>query len=412
MNLMNLVHLQHSTASTAGVGGSNKLCHGALLALLLVLPVRAEAAPISTILPVVPIAVQPLATPLGPSLASCLDGDDGLVLTALAAELSVTHRGRKTDGGSIDRRITPPLRIALNKWAAAASNLDLRVAVPESAEALVIGSLDTKAMNQVTEVLDETWELLEPLMSEETRQTGDAVLVLLFDKDGFHSEAWPLMLDELVSCGLIDRSTRSHLRATPGGLTIFSGKMFIQPSFDQAGDAAAGDDEFRLDNELAHKLTVSLVRSRFGQVPECVRWGMGFVAEQRLFQSIFQFNRAGFVAVEEHFGWPEGARDELKKLKKKKQELSLADMVTNDGSAGQRQPPQLLTWGALDYLLDREPEVLSQMLTELADLHDAGAGFRAVSSYAGELDATKSALEKHLGDLDAKSLEKHLKRVK
>jgi len=406
-----MMNLQNSKASTAGVCGLKTLCQGAFLALLAA-PVWAAAAPISVILPAAPLAAQPLLAAPVSSLMSCLEGDEGQALTEVAAHLSVTHRGRRTDAASIDRRITPPIRIALNKWAKAAGDLDLNVAVPESAEALVIGSLDTKALNRVTDVLDEAWELLDPLMAEETRQSGDAILVLVFDKDGFHSEAWPLMLDELVGCGLIERSTRSHLRATPGGLTIFSGKMFIQPSFDQAGDAAAGDDEFRLDNELAHKLTVSLVRSRFGQVPECVRWGMGFVAEQRLFQSIFQFNRAGFVGVEEHFGWPDGARDELKKLKKKKQELRLADMVTSDDSAGQRQPPQLLTWGALDYLLDREPEVLSHMLTELADLHDAGAGFRAVSSYAGDLEATKSALEKYLGSVNAKALDKHLKRVK
>ncbi|MFT7463404.1 MAG: hypothetical protein ACI9EF_001748 [Pseudohongiellaceae bacterium] len=358
-----------------------------------------------------------VADPLGRPLAGVRgvalgDDADESKLSAVASELSITHRGRKTDGHRINERITPVMRRALNTWAQMAQDLELSVAVPETAEALLIGSVDLKTLKQAAEVLDETWELLEPVMGEDTPKSGDAVLVLLFDGPGFRSEAWPLLLDELVKSGLLDGSARSHLRHDPGGLTIFSGKMFIQPGFDQAGDAAAGDDEFRLNNELAHKLTVSLLRSRFGQVPEPVRWGMGYVAEQRLFQSIFQFNRAGFVAVEEHFGWPDAARDELNSLKKRKKELNLAEMMTAGSSAGQRQPPQILTWAALDYLLNREPALLGKLLARFAELHDKGAKFRAVSAYAGASEATEAAVQKLMADLDAKSLEKHIKRVK
>jgi hypothetical protein len=72
----------------------------------------------------------------------------------------------------------------------------------------------------------------------------------------------------------------------------------------------------------------------------------------------------------------------------------------------------LASWGVLDYLLAREPEALSELLTELAELHDAAARNRAVSSYAGAEGATKAAIDNHLAELSVKQLDKHLKRVK
>lgn len=366
---------------------------------------------------VVALAIAALPAPALPSMYASFEGvtqldDLGQVLNPEAAKLSVTHRGRKTAVRSIDKRLTPAVRSALNTWAETAQELELRVAVPETAEALVLGTVGHKVMDRTCDVLDETWELLEPLMSERPRKKGPAVLVLLFDQTGFQSEAWGEMLGELVAAGLISDGTGAALQYSPGGLTIFSGRLFIQPIFDQAGDSSAGDDEFRLENELAHKLTISLVRSRFGQLPECMRWGMGYVAEQRLFRSIYQFNRVGFVASEEHFGWPKRARAELKKLAKRPEGLRFSDLLTVDASAGKREPPQLASWGVLDYLLAREPEALSELLTELAELHDVAARNRAVSSYVGAESATKTAIDNHLAELSVKQLDKHLKRVK
>ena len=45
-----------------------------------------------------------------------------------------------------------------------------------------------------------------------------------------------------------------------------------------AGNAAAGDDEFRLDNELAHKFTQALVAARCGPLPESILWAFGHLA--------------------------------------------------------------------------------------------------------------------------------------
>jgi hypothetical protein len=165
-----------------------------------------------------------------------------------------------------------------------------------------------------------------------------------------------------------------------------------------AGDAAAGDDEFRLGNELVHKYAQMVVRSRYGQVPETIRWGLGYVAEQRLFRSIYQFDASGFVASESHFDWPKRTRELLVDRSRDKS-FSLAPAAADARAAGLAS-------------LAKDPEALSGLLVQLAALHDEADPQGRSRDYAGDEEATSAVLAASLDSVDVRKLKSHLKKVK
>ncbi|RKY20644.1 MAG: hypothetical protein DRQ55_07005 [Planctomycetota bacterium] len=330
-------------------------------------------------------------------------------LLETAARLELRHGKKATTGSKAERRLVPSVRAALNAWAEPAEALGLRVAVGHQAEALVLGRCDEKLLMQATRWLDEAWELLEPVHAEE-QGWNDAVVILLFDREGVASEAWPGVLDVFVQRGQLVASGAEQLKLDPGSLTLRDVPAFLQTTYDMAGDAAAGDDEFRLGNELVHKFAQCLVTERFGQVPDTLRWGMGYVVEQRLFRSIYQFDGSGFVSSGSHHDWPKRTSKTLKGHAKDKG-FSLVELA-RDGRGGQAETPQMVTWATLDYLLNKDPEDLAGLLGELGELHSAAAGWRGTTGYAGSEDGTRRVLAEHLSSINSKLLVKHLKRVK
>ena len=61
------------------------------------------------------------------------------------------------------------------------------------------------------------------------------------------------------------------MRDDPGGIMLRDAPAFIQLTFDVAGNAAAGDDEFRFHNEVLNKTAQCLVTSRCGTLPDTLR---------------------------------------------------------------------------------------------------------------------------------------------
>ena len=155
-----------------------------------------------------------------------------------------------------------------------------------------------------------------------------------------------------------------------------------------------------------------MIKARFGEVLESLRWGMGFLVEQRQFRSIYQLNATGFVASADHFDWPKKTRAAI--LSSYKDEgWSLSEHALRTDTAGMPVTPQMVTWGALDYLYTKDSESLVALLAELADLHAEAAGRRTNQSrYVGEPEETSKALAARLDSIEARKLASHLKKVK
>jgi len=346
-----------------------------------------------------------LAGTLVPGAASAQDGADAL--TQAVASIEVRLDRRRAEAGRLERKMTPPIRRALNAWAEAAHGLGMSIVIPKEAPALVIGPCDEDVLRDAAGWIDETWALFAQLRPADERPER-AMVAFLLDREGYASQAWPALLDELVARRMLASEARDPLARDVTGLTLRASRVFVQPTFDIAGDAAAGDDEFRLGNEVAHKATWCLLRERFGQVPPMLRWGLGYVAEQRLFESIYQFGRVGFVSVEEHFGWPRRAHDSLKT---RDDDASFARLALQDDSAGSSNASQRIVWGVLDYMLHEEPEALATMLAGLAALQEEATPYGSRPDYVGERERARAILETHLDGLDRRDLRRHVRRI-
>jgi len=353
----------------------------------------------------------------GPKLmaqASAIDGQEleEIVLSTEALDLELRHGKRKTSGKAVESRISVPVRRALNEWADVASALGLSVVVPKDADALILGTATTKELGHLSEVVDETWEFVADLTPLDDAEPAPATILFVFDEDGMEGESWAGVIDELVRRNELVASAAEPLKRSPGPLMLRGLPGFLQPTFDMAGDASAGDDEFRLDNEVAHKLAQCILKSRFGEVPETIRWGIGFLVEQRQFQSIYQMNATGFVAAKDHFDWPAKTRDKIVEMSKKK-DWSVSRHVGAKSAAGRAETPQMITWAALDYLYKNDADALRGMLAELASLHDEAAGWRTSQQhYLGDEERTAKLLVDRMDGIDAKKLAKHLRRLK
>lgn len=326
-----------------------------------------------------------------------------------AARLELRLGGRSMTAASAERRLSAPVRAALNTWAETIAAWGLEVVVPEQADCVLLGRCDRKLMEALADQVDQAWDLIEPVRVSDD-PWDDAVVGLLFDQQGAASEAWGGVLDALVAHGDLVEDGARFLRLDPGSLTLRQAPAFLQPAWDVAGNAAAGDDEFRLGNEVVHKLVQCVMTERFGALPDNLRWGLGYVAEQRVFRSIYQFEGSGFVAAADHFEWPKRTAATLKEASRAK-DFSLAELALS-GAAGRAETPQMATWAALDQLLHQDPEGLVAMLSALAELHAQASPFRGGAGYAGEAKATQDVFVRHFDAIAPKDLLKHLKRVK
>lgn len=333
--------------------------------------------------------------------------DESDTLHQGVAAIEVRLDKKRDTAGRLEAKLCAPVRRALNTWAELAHGLGMAIVVPKHAAALVIGPCDEGLLRDAAGWLDETWALFEDLPAPATGSERAAVAFLI-DEQGYGSEAWPALLDAFLARNLITREARDPLARGATGLTLRDALVFVQPTFDIAGNASAGDDEFRLGNEVAHKAAWCLVRDRFGQVPEMLRWGLGYVAEQRLFGAIYQFDRVGFVATADHFDWPKQAAASLAG----RADTSLARLALQPEEAGRASTPQRLVWGALDYMLEKRPEALATMLEQLAALQAEAAPHGPRPTFVGDAERARAILEEHLDALDLTAVAKHVKSIK
>ena len=325
------------------------------------------------------------------------------------AKYPVGHGSRTVKGGSLQGRLPLAAEAAFLDWGRFALGHGWRVSVDPEGVWLLIGSASAEAFGQAGDALEAACDLLASVQSP--RVDEGPTICFLFDEGAARSAAWPALLDALVARRTMERRMAEALRADPAGFTLRAAGLFVQPAFDQAGDAAAGDDEFRLGNEVAHKAAQCVLRRRFGVQPEMVRWGVGYVVEQRLFGTSYQFGQSGFVAAESHSGWAARAADALKQAGKDKS-FRFSALVPRSAEAGSASPSQLLVWAALESLLAQDPALLAGLLSDLsalqreADVH--GLAFDWQPSEARTAAACAVALD----GLDPKALAKSFAKAR
>ncbi len=347
--------------------------------------------------------------------ASALSQVESTALVSAAKELEFDI-GRKTvTGAKVESKLRPAIVIALNDWAPLARELGLNVVVCEEADCILLGTVDRKSLREPAKSIDEAHELFADLLAAAAERDYErlpeprAAVGFLFDREGFGSDAWDVILDELADRRFLMESTAEQYKRDPGPLALRRDLVFLQSTDDLAGDAGAGDDEFRLENEVAHKYTQALVRQHFGQVPEALRYGMGYVAEQRVHGDIYTFNMSGFVSTDHHFGWPKKVADFTKDVSK---DWTPTKALLDETASGLAEPSQMFAWATLDYLNSKEPELLCDMLTRLADAHADNDPQDRAMSYNGDEDETVAILDECCADITAKTLGKHIKRVR
>jgi hypothetical protein len=332
-----------------------------------------------------------------------------------ALKLDVRFEGKMTTGAKVDTQLRPLVRQALNEWAAVAARLDLDVTVPKSADALILGRAPEATLIEAASWVDKTGALLEGLkpsvVGAGEARPPHAIVVALFDEQGFKSEAWPGLLDTLVARRDLLPAFAEQMKREPGSFTVRNASFFAQHTFDMAGNAESGDDEYRFENEIVHKTAQYLVEARFGRQPDVVRWGMGYVAEQRLRGAIYQFNASGFVASEDHFGWPEKTRN-LLASRAKSDAFSLSDTILRTSAAGTPEFGQQVAWATLEYELSKEPQKLAGLLTQLGALDKEADPKATRLEYCGDEQRAHDACAGTWDPLKPTALVAYLKKMK
>ena len=330
---------------------------------------------------------------------------------SLADDVTLVFAGKTTTRSKIESRLAPPVREALDHWVPIAENLGLEIALGERPGHIVIGHAPTKMLVDAAKWMDKAFDLLDPLVPQAEGRPVKATVAVLFDQDGVSGGAWGGLLAVLVNEKLMTREAADHLHRNFEGLLLRQAPLFLQPTFDIAGDASAGDDEFRLGNEVVHKAAQCLLTMRTGQQPAALLWGLAYVAEIKLFDSVYHFNRAGFVAVEDHTGWSGEARDALAERSKAKN-FSLAALAADDSVAGLAEPAQMLTWAGLAYLSQKKPKELRAMWDELAKAQLEADPLGMAPIYRGDPERTLEILRGTLDGIDPQELSAFLKRGK
>ncbi len=331
------------------------------------------------------------------------------ILFTAAADLRLHWRGRQTTGRALDAELQPAQREALNAWAEVATRLDLTVLGTGRTEHLVLAFKASDEASQAAAWLDDAAVRLAhavPLLEGREQRT---IVALVFDPEDSRSEAWGQLLDDLARRQLLFAETATQLRESPAGLLRRSAGLFLQPTWDMAGNASAGDDEFRFGNEVAGKFAQCLLTTRCGELPPVLLWGLDYVAELSLFESVYQFDHEGFVATGDHFDWPVKALQALEKGARSKS-WSPGALAARHDDAGRAIEAQVVTWAVLAWLIDKDPPRLAALLTDLAALQ-AEVDKRGRSSvWKGDRDRTEQVLRRHLDDLDFDAISRWLER--
>src|SRR5262245_58563447 len=217
---------------------------------------------------------------------------------AAGADLPIVVDGKRTSRAKVESQLSPPQREALDAWAEAAARLDLDVVLGKGPEHLVLGHARDDTLVECARWMDERFALLAPLVPLERSRPRRATVAILVDEKFVHSPGWGQLLDELQARQLLIAQAADYLRGDPDGVTLRGTPLFLQPTYDLTGEG-----EFRLPNEVAHKLAQCLLTSRTGQQPPQILWGLGYVVEQRLFDSSYLYRLREFVLSSSHHDW-------------------------------------------------------------------------------------------------------------
>ena len=329
-------------------------------------------------------------------------------LRPAAAELQFRLGKKKVTGADVDEDLSPAVRVALNTWAEFVTEQDLDLIAGKQAEFVVIGGAKEKSLRQAAEVMESTWDLIDPILPQVSDAEPRATVAFLFDSKGYRSGAWGALLERLVAEEVLTPEAVDFQKENPSGVMMRWVPAFLQPTLDLAGIAAMGDDEFRMENEVAHKFTQCLATQRVGPLPANIQWGLGYLAEQGIFGTTYMFNRSGFVATGEHFDWPQKVRQILEK---QKADFSLAEMVMDQTAPGTAQRPQLLTWAAMEHLRQHQAEALAALIADLAAEHARRDTYGLSGEYVGAPRKTREILVAHLDTIETKKLMKTLKSL-
>jgi len=326
------------------------------------------------------------------------------VLFPAAANLKFRFGAQEVIGREVESRLTPSLKEALNAWAEPATRLGLRVVMSGNPEALVLGITEDETLLAAAEWMDEAWKLLDPFVAPSQGRQPRAIVAVLFDEKAARTPAWSGLLDDLVARRLMFETAADELRSAPAGLMLRGAGVFLQPTYDVAGNAAAGDDEFRLRNEVLHKYTQCLVTGRCGQIPPTMLWGLGELVELHFTKSVYMFNTTGFVATGDHSDWARRAGQLLEKRRGKKHGATVASDAMTDAAAGLAEDAQLTTWAVLAYMADKQPATLRDLLLDLSALHATADPRGRATLYRGDADQTEALLAARFDSLKADEL--------
>lgn len=335
--------------------------------------------------------------------------DPPAAAAAAPADVELLFAGKATTRKKVEERLSEPVRAALDAWTEPAQRLKLGIALGEKPEHIVIGHASARTLSDAAKWMDQAFELLDPLVPVAEGRTRKATVALLMDEKGARSETWGALLDELEAQQLLIHDAVEHMRGTVEGVTLRSAPLFLQPTFDAVGNAAGGDDEFRLGNEVVHKYAQCLLTSRTGQQPATLMWGLGYLAEMQLFDSVYHFNVAGFVASSDHFDWRNDAHKLLNERRKAKS-FSLAALAADEQAAGQAAPPQMLTWAGLAFLSKNQPDKLREMLAALSVAQAEADPNGSWPAYRGDAARTSEILAGTFDAIDTKALSDYLKQ--
>ena len=326
------------------------------------------------------------------------------LLYPAAAALHLRYAGHDAIGRQVEPRLSPAVKEALNAWAEPAARLGFNVVLSGTSDAIAMGPLKLETLQQAVDWMDEATVLLDPIVGTAAGRESRATVAMLFDEQGAQSPAWNALLDELVTRRLVFETVASGLRTLPAGLMLRGAGLFLQTTYDVAGNKDSGDDEFRLRNEVLHKLTQCLVTARCGQLPPQILWGLGLLVEFKFTHAMYMLNTTGFVASGDHGDWPTRTKQMLEKRQGRKRAATLSSHAMDDAAAGKPIEAQMCTWAALSWMADRQPARLKDLLLQLADLHAAADPSGRSSVYRGDPVATEKTLAQGFDSIDLMAL--------
>ena len=163
-----------------------------------------------------------------------------------AQPVGSAHAAQDRDLGVV-ADLDPQLSV-LDRWSGPAERLGLLVVLGERSEHLVLGHAKEKQLVEAARWMDQAFALVDPLVPVAEGRSSKPTVAILMDQDSQRSEAWAGLLDELGRQQLLIPEAVAQLAAGVQGVTLRQTPLFVQPTFDVAGNAAAGDDEFRLGN--------------------------------------------------------------------------------------------------------------------------------------------------------------------